>query len=60
MKHKSIQNYKFLFKKSCLSKLILIILILKDETDIDFIISLFNEVHILTDLLLIKFVIVLS
>ena len=60
MKHKSIYNYKFLLKKSCLSKQIMFILFLKDETDIDFIISLFNEFHILTDLLLIIFVIVLS
>ena len=40
-------------KKSCLSKQILFMLFLKDKTDTDFIISLFNEFHILTDLLLI-------
>ena len=60
MKHKSILNYKFLLKKRCLSKQILFILFLKDETDTDFIISLCNEFHILTDLLLIIFLIVLS
>ena len=49
-----------MLKKSCLSKQIFFILFLKDETDTDFIISLFNEFHILTDLLLIIFVIVLS
>ena len=38
----------------------LFILFLKDETDTDFIISLCNELHILTDLLLIIFLIVLS
>ena len=43
-----------------MSKQILFILFLKDETDTDFIISLFNEFHILTDLLLIIFLIVLS
>ena len=47
-------------KKSCLSKHILFILFLKDEIDTDLIISLFNEFHILTDLLLIIFLIVLS
>ena len=60
MKHKSIKNYKFMLKKSCLSKQILFILFLKDETDTDFIISLFNEFHKLTNLLLIIFLIVLS
>ena len=55
MKYKSISNYKFLLKKSCLSKQILFILFLKDETDTDFIISLFNEFHKLTDLLLLYF-----
>ena len=35
MKYKSIYNYKFLLKKSCLSKHILFILFLKDETDTD-------------------------
>ena len=44
----------------CLSKQILFILSLKDETDTDFIILLFDEFHILTDLLLIIFLIVLS
>ena len=43
-----------------MSNQILFILFLKDETDTDFIISLFNEFHILTDLLLIIFLIVLS
>ena len=42
-----------------LSKQILFILFVKDETDTDVIISLFNELHILTDLLLIIFLIVL-
>ena len=41
----------------CLSKPIMFILFLNDEKQ--FIISLFNEFHILTDLLLIIFVIVL-
>ena len=60
MKHKLIQYYKFMLKKFVCQKQILFILFLKDETDIDFIISLFNEFHILTDLLLIICVIVLS
>ena len=49
-----------MLKKSCLPKQILFILFLKDEIDTDLIISLFNEIHILTDLLLIIFLIVLS
>ena len=44
----------------CLSKHILFILILKDENDTDSIILLFNEYHILTDILIIMSLIVLS
>ena len=58
MKNRS--NYKFLLKKWFLSKHILFILFLKDETDSDLIISLFNEFHILTYILLIILLIILS
>ena len=47
MKHKLIKNYKFMLKKSCLSKQIFFILFLKDEKDTYFIIILSNELFIL-------------